>query len=155
MVARVETGKRNGWHEIVTFLKAQASSLLATAVDFGVTVLLANLFGFYYVYATFIGAVSGGCVNCAVNYKWTFRCRDTKKSHVALKYMLVWAGSIALNTYGTYLLTEALVAGAGAGGNIYIVAKMAVAILVACFWNYLLQRCFVFRNVHILKSIKK
>lgn len=70
MVARVGTGKRNGWHEIVTFLKAQASSLLATAVDFGVTVLLANLFGIYYVYATFIGALSGGCVNCAVNYKW-------------------------------------------------------------------------------------
>ena len=33
--------------------------------------------------------------------------------------------------------------------QIYILSKILVAILVAVFWNYQLQRLFVYRNLHI------
>ena len=91
---------------IFMFLRAQLSAQLATVTDFVITIALAQFFGMYYVYATCIGSVCGGMFNCFVNYEWTFKCHECKKSHVIIKYTLVWAGSVFLNTYGTYYLTE-------------------------------------------------
>ena len=47
-------------------------------------------------------------------------------------------GSIVLNTAGTWQLTEL------SGAN-YMISKTIVAAFVAVFWNYHLQRTFVFR----------
>ena len=73
-----------------------------------VTILLVKLFGVYYVYATFTGSVCGGIVNCIINYKWTFKSKECKKRHVIVKYLLVWIGSILLNTWGIYFMTETI-----------------------------------------------
>ena len=86
---------------IAEFCKAQISSLAATLVDFAVTALLFHFLGVYYVWSTFLGPVTGGVVNCVVNYKWTFKGNEQSKRNVAIKYCLVWGGSIALNTWGT------------------------------------------------------
>ncbi|MBQ7441157.1 MAG: GtrA family protein, partial [Prevotella sp.] len=93
-------------HAIITFCKAQLSAQIATVVDFTVTALLAELFGIWYLIATFVGALSGGVVNCIVNYHWVFKAQELKKQFVAIKYLFVWCGSILLNTAGTYVLTE-------------------------------------------------
>ena len=49
---------------------------------------------------------SRSIVNCAINYGWVFHAEDCKKTHVAVKYLFVWGGSIILNTWGTFALTE-------------------------------------------------
>ena len=67
---------------------------------------LVKLSGLFYLYATFLGSVVGGVVNCVINYGWVFHADDCKKTHVALKYLFVWGGSILLNTWGTFALTE-------------------------------------------------
>ena len=90
------------------FMRAQFSSQIASATDFLVTILLVKLFGIYYVYATFTGSVCGGIVNCIINYKWTFKSKECKKRHVMVKYLLVWIGSILLNTWGIYFMTETI-----------------------------------------------
>jgi putative flippase GtrA len=135
------------------FIKAQASSQIASLADFLVTVVLATVLGWYYVYATFIGALCGGVFNCVINYKWTFQASRVKKRYVAVKYFVVWGSSIALNTAGTYALTEVFrnfirqAAGPGfLSNNIYIVNKIIVAVLVGILWNYQLQRVFVYSN---------
>ena len=56
---------------------------------------------------------------------------------LALRYIVVWAGSIGFNTGLTYLVTEL------AGCN-FIVSKVVVAVL----WNYQMQRCYVFACRH-------
>ena len=119
------------------------------------------LFGVYYLYATFTGSVIGGIVNCVVNYGWVFHAAGCKKTHVAVKYLLVWGGSIFLNTWGTYLLTEWLTDMKWVNGwlgyyvdNVFILSKIIVAVLVAFFWNYQLQRVFVFRNRNIKGFLK-
>ena len=119
------------------FGKAQCSAWIASAVDFGITLLLTSLVGMWYGYSTFIGSVCGGLTNCAINYRWVFNAFGMKKKYVALRYMFVWVGSIALNTFGTWQLTEI-------SGSNYIISKTVVAVLVAVFWNYQLQRTFVF-----------
>lgn len=131
-------------HEIWVFSKAQITAQLATLCDFLVSILLYEVFGMWYVVATFIGAVSGGIVNCMLNYRWVFGSDGQKKRYVAIKYLLVWTGSIALNTLGTYIITEL-------SGHHFILAKAIVSVAVALLWNYQMQRFFVYRNKHITK----
>ena len=100
-------GKGVSWrHSVWIFFKAQISAQFASFVDFLVTILLVKAFAVFYLYATFTGSVVGGIVNCAINYGWVFHAEDCKKTHVAVKYLFVWGGSIILNTWGTFALTE-------------------------------------------------
>lgn len=138
------------------FLRAQLSAQMATTGDFLVTILLVRWFDMYYVYATLAGSVYGGIINCVINYKWTFKSNECKKTHVAAKYILVWICSIWLNTWGTYFLTESLGRIAWVRdtfsyyfGDFFIIPKIVVSILIALIWNYNLQRIFVYRNVDV------
>ena len=144
------------------FLRAQCSSQMATLFDFLVTILIVQCFDAYYVLASFLGAMCGGIFNCVINYKWTFRASDCKKKYVALKYLLVWAGSILLNTYGTYVLTESLRTIPWVQNTLslyfadfFIVPKILVSLLVGFFWNYQLQRIFVYKNKNIKHYFSK
>lgn len=128
--------------EIWLFLKAQLSAQTATIVDFSISLLLAELFGLWYVGASFLGALSGGMCNCVINYHWVFGSDGQLKRYVAIKYLLVWIGSILLNTGGTYLLTEI-------SGHHFIFAKAIVSVAVALLWNYQLQRLFVYKDHHL------
>ena len=141
---------------IFMFLRAQLSAQMATITDFVITIILAKFFAMYYVYATCIGSACGGIFNCIINYEWTFKCHECKKIHVIIKYTSVWAGSVFLNTYGTYYLTEWIL---GIDwirdvliryiDDFFIIPKLIVSMLVALFWNYYLQRIFVYRNVDV------
>lgn len=133
-------------------LKYLASSQFATIVDFVITVLLSSFLGVYYVLASAIGAVSGGMANCMVNYRWVFPGAESEKWHVGVKYFAVWLASISLNTFGTYMLTESIRESAfveellgESSDQIYIAAKVVVAITVALAWNYPLQRFYVYK----------
>lgn len=155
-------GKGVSWrHSVWIFFKAQISAQFASFVDFLVTILLVKAFAVFYLYATFTGSVVGGIVNCAINYGWVFHAEDCKKTHVAVKYLFVWGGSIILNTWGTFALTEWLTGMTWVNGllgyyidNVFILSKIIVAVLVAFFWNYHLQRFFVYRN-HNIKGFLK
>ena len=130
-----------GWrHAVWVFIKAQLSSYVASLIDFLVTILLVKLSGLFYLYATFLGSVVGGVVNCVINYGWVFHADDCKKTHVALKYLFVWGGSILLNTWG-HVCPDRVADGYALGGRIaghyindvFILSKIIVAILVAFF----------------------
>ena len=127
-------------HELWTFSKAQLSAQFATMVDFGLSFLMVELCGLWYVVATSLGAVAGGIVNCCINYELVFdHTGKLKKKTVGIRYFLVWCGSIILNTGGTYLLTEL-------SHQYFIYAKAAVALCVALLWNYQLQRNYVYKT---------
>lgn len=146
---------------IFMFLRAQLSAQMATIADFLVTILLVRLFDVYYVYATLAGAIYGGIVNCVINYKWTFKSKG-KKTHVAVKFVLVWVCSVWLNTWGTYALTESLAKIPWVRntlslyfGDFFIIPKVVVAIIVALFWNYNMQRFFCLPEYRYQKFIRK
>ena len=138
------------------FIRAQFSSQAARFTDFTITIILAKVFGLYYVWATLIGSICGGIVNCIVNYKWTFKSTDCKKTHVFFKYVLVWIGSILLNTWGTYAMTETISKSPWVQNllkhyidDVFVFSKVVVSIIVGFFWNYNMQRVFVYRNRNI------
>lgn len=101
--------------------------------------------------STAIGATLGGIINCIINYKFTFHASGQSVKAVMVKYALVWLGSLLLNSYGTTYLTRLLIAwpllahwGLNADA-IYGASKLLVSLLVSWFWNFLLQRKFVYR----------
>ena len=147
---------------IFMFLRAQFSSQIASITDIGITIILGIVLNIYYVIATFAGSVCGGIINCAINYKWTFKSQGIKKSHVAVKYTLVWVFSIFLNTFGTYVLTEFLSRIAWLEkllgtffDDIFIVSKVIVSLFVGFLWNYNMHRCFVYKDIDFKKFFSK
>lgn len=126
---------------IMTFTKAQSSAGTATAIDFGLTFLLAKFLGVDDTLATFLGALTGGITNCIINYSWVFRQEGQKKRSVAWRYMVVWSVSILLNTLGTRYTIQFFKVD-------LVIAKPIIAALVAFFWNYQMQRTFVFHYRH-------
>ncbi len=132
---------------IIEFCKAQLSSLFSTMVDFVVTAILFQFFGIYYIFSTFIGSVSGGCVNFVINHKWVFRNCNQSKCYAVLKYMIVWSGSILLNTAGTAIGVKFCPDWTGSELDVVVVVKLIVAIIVAVFWNYIMQKYFVFSDL--------
>lgn len=123
---------------MITFLKAQASSLIATLVDFLVTILFVEIFGFWDVTASAIGNIGGGVANFLVNKVWVFEAAGKKTAPQAIRYFVVWVGNIALNSAGLYLMRHYT-------GLNYVASKTLVATVVGFSYNYVLQKKFVFR----------
>ncbi|MEO9021588.1 MAG: GtrA family protein [Ginsengibacter sp.] len=122
-----------------TFLKAQASSLTATFIDFSVTVLSKEIFGIWYVVANICGNISGGIANFFINRSWVFEGSTGKKmKNQMIRYILVWGSSAVLNTLGLWLLTRF-------GSLNYILSKIIISLLVGWGFNYILQKKYVFK----------
>lgn len=134
---------------LLLFVRAQISSQIATFADFLISILLNRWWNVYFLYATMVGTVTGGIVNCGINYKWTFRNSDTRLKYIIMKYIIVWLGSLLMNIGLTYIITEWFTTLPYLNGqqNAFIIAKVIVSVTVAIGWNYTLQKNFVFKNV--------
>lgn len=138
---------------VPTFLRSAVSSQASGWVDFMVGFVM-----FYWIFnqhlswlATGIGVVAGGIVNCIICYKFTFRAENCPWKAVVVKYALVWIGNLILNSGGTELLYVLLKKwnileemGFKAAGY-YSTARLVMSLLVSWFWNFILQRNFVYR----------
>lgn len=137
---------------VIEFGKAQVSSLVSTACDFLVTAIVFRL-AHHVVASTASGAISGGIVNCIINYCWTFRGTSRSKRGVVWRYLLVWAGSVFLNTVGTEygvkavrLLGDTLDVDLSQTLGIVLIVKAIIATFVAIFWNFFMQKYYVYRK---------
>lgn len=137
----------------IWLLKASFVSQISAWVDFGLSFASFAWLGLNASYSAATGAIGGGIVNCSLNYKWTFRAGNCPVINVAIKYAMVWIGSLLLNTYGTAMFTalfvnsETLDSWHVATNLRFTVARLGVSLIVSVGWNLLLQRIFVYRNV--------
>jgi putative flippase GtrA len=121
-----------------TFLKAQAASLVASGVDFLVTMAAVELLGCWYVAGTMIGTVSGGLTHFTLGRIWVFHATHKNVPVQLFKYFLVWAGSLGLNASGVYVITHY-------GGLHYLISKVFTSLMVGFFYNYKIQKQYVFK----------
>jgi putative flippase GtrA len=121
-----------------TFAKAQVASFVASLVDYMITILCVELFGFWYFFGTGIGTLSGGLVNFSVSRRWVFKSSEKEKNVQLMLYFVVWLGYLLLCTSGVFLLTHY------AGLN-YLVSKVFVTLVLAIGYNYPFQRKLIFR----------
>ncbi len=137
---------------IIMFLKASVASQVASWIDMGLAFALFAWAGLPAAWSTASGAIAGGIVNCCINYRWTFRAGNCSIANVAIKYAMVWTGSLLLNTYGTAFFNDLfansqLLDQWGVALNLrFFVARIGVSLIVSIFWNFMLQRYFVYRN---------
>jgi putative flippase GtrA len=154
---------------MITFLKANIASLVASLSDFLMTVILVQWCRTSVIAATATGTVTGGIINFLIGRHWVFKRRTLNAERGTLnaedltqnpqrrmlyfafsvrrlafsvqlgKYALVWAGNLLLNTGGVYVL-------ACQAGLHYTASKVVTSLLVAFLYNYPLQKNFVFSN---------
>lgn len=151
------------------FLRAQLSSQVATLLDNGTALTLKKTLDIFklkviyffshgiesYVFATIVGQILGGIFVCIINYRWVFKTKSIKFRYIFVRFMLVWLGSIALNTFFTFKLTELLRSTPFLvnmlrqnSDDIFIIVKLIVALIVGFLWNYTMYRTFVYRNIN-------
>ncbi|HLN54252.1 MAG TPA: GtrA family protein [Lentimicrobium sp.] len=126
---------------LTKFARFQVASLSATAVDFCITILLKEIFGFHYLPSTSIGTFSGGLTNFMMCRNWVFRANEHGAFRQAFRYVITWTSSILLNISIVYLLTSIV-------GINYILSKIVTSIIIGVTFNYHLQRRFVFVRNH-------
>ena len=119
------------------FIKAQASSAIATFFDLLTTVVCKEFFYFWYVIASLIGTITGGTTNFALNRVWVFNRREKKIPEQLIKYFIIWNGNFLLSTLGVFIVTHYV-------GLSYFISKIIVSVTVGISYNYLLQKKFVF-----------
>lgn len=123
---------------MLTFLKAQGASMVASAVDFLVTIIAVELFGIWYVMGTIIGTVSGGVTHFTIGRTLVFNPTIKKVPTQIFKYFIAWNGSLLLNALGVFLVTQYL--------NVnYVISKILISILVGFSYNYIIQKKYVFK----------
>lgn len=139
--------------EHIWIVKATVTSWISACADFGISFLSFAALGLGSATSAALGAIGGGITNCTINYCWTFRSGGSPPLCVIVKYILVWTGSLLLNTYGTELLTHLLLSSdvldsLGISRNLrFTAARLLISLLVSLLWNLRLQKKFVFRQV--------
>lgn len=133
------------------FIRSMITSQISSYVDFFTSFAFYAWVGFSSAWATAVGAFAGGVANCMINYKFTFRLRESSYLAIGVKFFFVWLGSLLLNTFLTEWLTEVLdnseyMDRLHVVRNLrFTIARLIIALVVSVFWNFLLQRYFVFR----------
>ena len=136
IITTIKSGKKP--RVIISFLRAQVTAMIATAVDFSIMILLIELLDVWYLLAVIIATLSGGFVGFILGRYWAFISTEVRSFQQAKKYLIVMAGSFLLNVGGIYLMVEDF--------HIqYIIAKVIVAIIVGIGYNFFLQRYYVFK----------
>ena len=123
---------------LLTLLRHQVGSLIATLVDFGTMIALVAGLGVPPVRATAVGALCGATTNFILGRRWIFRAKtDDRKGQIA-RYAFTAVMSLSFNAAGEYALHYWL-------GIQYVVARAFVSVAVSLLWNFPMQRRFVFR----------
>jgi putative flippase GtrA len=136
-------------HFFSLFFKFQTAAIIATLVDFTVTILLTEIAGINYLISTSTGSITGGIVNFLLGRKWVFKASYLPAGRQLFRYLLTWVISILLNITFVIILTELVKFN-------YIISKIITAVLIGITFNFSMQKRFVFNyNGHTVTKLKK
>jgi putative flippase GtrA len=122
---------------VITYLKAQASAIIGSLIDFLITILLVEVLGVWYVAGNLVGNIAGAVTQFIIARNWAFQAENGKISAQVIKYILVWVGNLALSAAGIYFFTHYIKCN-------YIISKTITSVLLGLTYNYIMQKKFVF-----------
>lgn len=122
---------------MLTFIKAQAASILGSVADFLVTIFLVETFHCWYILGNLIGNIIGATAQFILCRNWAFDADRKKTSTQAIKFILVWMGNLLLSAAGVYFFTHYLHIN-------YLISKTITSVMLGVSYNYFLQKKFVF-----------
>jgi putative flippase GtrA len=120
-----------------TFIKVQAASIIGSAADYLMTILLVEVFQTWYLTANATGNISGFILQFVLLRYWVFKKESGSIQKQLPRYVIVFVGNLLLSAAGVYLITRFLHIN-------YIISKTIVSILLGVSYNYYMQKKFVF-----------
>lgn len=127
--------------ELTRFLRANASSILATGLEWVLVTILVAVH-VHYLAATTVGATLGAVTDFTVKRHWAFMRGQVGSVHgEAVRYLLASGASLGWNLLVAYGLVDGLHVASVPG-------VIAASIIVGVAWNYPVHRHFVFHDRH-------
>ncbi|MBK7806511.1 MAG: GtrA family protein [Saprospiraceae bacterium] len=121
-----------------TFIRSQVVSLISTAVDFAISILLHHSLSLYYVTATSLGSLAGAMTSFTLGRNWAFLNRHGHIRKQFLRFVVINLFSIFANTTGVFFFKESF-------DIPFIISRIIVSVLIGVFFNFFMNRYFVFR----------
>lgn len=126
---------------IFTFLQAQVAAFLGGMTDYGLMIVLTEVFKLYFTFSILISGTIGAIINFSINRFWVFKnqCAYNKRINSQLfKFALVVLGSISLKSSGTFILQKVFQID-------YRIGRLITDSFVSYGFNYPLIKYWVFR----------
>lgn len=121
-----------------SFLRSQVVSLTATSADFSFALMLNHFLDVYYVTATSLGSLFGAVISFTLGRNWVFLNRQGKLRKQVFRFFVINLFSIFANTTGVFFFKENF--------NItFALSRVMAAVFVGIFFNYFMNRYFVFK----------
>lgn len=120
------------------FIRFTATGVTCFAIDFGIMVLLKEVFAFYYLVASGISFCIATAVNYLISVKWVYFTKDKRANPLAfLVFLFLSAIGLGLNQILMWTL-------AGKAGLNYMLAKLISGVLVS-FYNFITRKKYLER----------
>jgi putative flippase GtrA len=124
---------------MLTFIKAQTVFIAASFADYAVTIFAVELIHAPYLAGNLSGNMVGAFSQFMLCRHWAFHAAAKPVHGQLIKFILVYAGDLALSAAGVYFFAHCL-------GLHYIFSKLITSACLGLSYNYLLQKQFVFRS---------
>ena len=125
------------------FVKAQFSAFTGGVCDYLIMIFFTEILGVHYTISIAIACILGAVINFSINKTWTFYSKNIayrfSLSQQLWRFILVVTSSILLKILGTWLFTTFAYID-------YKISRIITDILVSLFFNYVLQRYWVFKK---------
>jgi putative flippase GtrA len=126
-----------------TFVKAQFSAFVCGMCDYVIMILLTEFFRIHYTVSIAIACTLGAIMNFSINKTWTFYSKTSaykfSLTQQLWRFLFIVVSSIGLKMLGTYMLTTYMHID-------YKISRLITDIIISIFYNYMLQRYWVFRD---------
>ena len=127
---------------IITFLQAQVAAFVGGITDYGLMILLTEVFKLHFTFSILISGTVGAIINFSINRFWVFKNQSGYRSPInsqLFKFALVVLGSISLKSSGTLILQRVFQID-------YRIGRLIVDSFVSYGFNYPLIKNWVFRS---------
>ena len=121
------------------FARHQIGSIISTALDFSTMIAWVELGGGSPVTGTAVGATVGALSNFTLGRHWIFDAQARPVGAQMFRYALVSLFGLGWNTVGQKVLLTI-------SSLPYPLTRAMIAVAVGVFWNYPMQRWFVFHK---------
>lgn len=125
------------------FIKFTGVGMTCFAIDYGIMVLLTEVFGIKYIYSAGISFTIATIINYFLSTKFVFDSKG-KSGYDLLFFVVLGAAGLALNQLLMWWLVSIL-------GLSYLIAKLISGILVS-FYNFITRKIFLERH---LRSVRR
>tara|TARA_Y100001933_G_scaffold216484_1_gene223636 strand:+ start:5929 stop:6318 length:390 start_codon:yes stop_codon:yes gene_type:complete len=120
------------------FIKFLGVGGVATLIQYGILILLVEVFQASALVGSTIGYIVSGIFNYTLNYYFTFNS-TARHAHAATRFVAVAIVGLALNSSLIFLLTDLLA--------VFYIAAQIIATGAVVVWNFIAHKHWTYRSI--------